>query len=146
MAEYVAIPLQTVLTGQNVVFTTDVIPCGKGQVIHRPGSGQFTLRGPGCACNQCFARYFVQFQGNITVAQGGTAANGASVAIAVNGEALASSIATTTPATAGTEFNHVSTFAYIDVPRGCCVTVSVENAGTEGIDVQNAAIAFTRVA
>ena len=146
MAEYTAIAQQAVLTGQNVVFTEAPIPCNKGLVMHRVGSGIFTLRGPGCACNQCFARYFVQFQGNIAVADGGAVANGATVAIALNGEALASSTATVTPTVAGTEFNHVSTFAYIDVPRGCCYTVSVEAAGTEGINVQNAAIAFTRVA
>ena len=94
MAEYVNIPVQPVLAGQNVVFTTDVIPCNKGLVMHRPGSGLFTLRGPGCACNQCFARYFVQFQGNLAVAGGGVVADGATVSIAVNGEALASSTAT----------------------------------------------------
>lgn len=145
MAEYVNIPVQPVLAGQNVVFTTDVIPCNKGLVMHRPGSGLFTLRGPGCACNQCFARYFVQFQGNLAVAGGGVVADGATVSIAVNGEALASSTATVVPTVLDTEYNHVSTFAYIDVPRGCCSTVSVE-AGTQGINVQNAAIAFTRVA
>lgn len=145
MAEYTNIPVQTVLAGQNVLFSETPIPCNKGLVLHREGSGLFTLRGPGCACNQCYARYYVQFQANVAVAAGGTAANGATVAIAQNGEALASTIATVTPA-ANAEFNHVSTFAYIDVPRGCCATVSVEAAGTEGIDVQNAAIAFTRVA
>ena len=145
-AEYTAIAEQAVLLGQNVLFTETPIPCNKGIVMHREGSGIFTLRGPGCACNQCFARYFVQFQGNIAVAAGGTAANGASVAIALNGEPLASSVATVTPAAAETEFNHVSTWAYVDVPRGCCATVSVEATGTEGIDVTNAAIAFTRVA
>lgn len=145
MAEYTNVPAQTVLVGQHVLFSEAPIPCNKGLVMHREGSGLFTLRGPGCACNQCYARYFVLFQGNIAVAAGGTAANGATVAIAQNGEALASSIATVTPA-ALAEFNHVATFAYIDVPRGCCTTVSVEAAGTEGIDVQNAAIAFKRVA
>lgn len=138
-------PLQTVLVGQNVQFNTDVIPCNKGLVLHRAGSGLFTLRGPGCACNQCFARYKVTFDGNIAVAADGTIANGASVAISLNGEQLGSATAIVTPAALGDLFN-VSVFAYIDVPRGCCSTVSVVAAGTEGIDVQNAAIAFERVA
>lgn len=144
-AYYTSIAQQGVLAGQNVIFTESPIPCNKGLVIHRQDSGLFTLRGPGCACNQCFARYLVQFQGNLAVADGGTPATGATVAIALNGEPLASSIATVTPAATVTELNHVSTFAYVDVPRGCCATVSVE-AGTQGINVQNAAIAFTRVA
>ncbi len=106
MAEYVNIPIQPVPAGQNVVFNTDVIPCNKGLVIHRPGSGLFTLRGPGANCPQCFARYFVQFQGNLAVADGGVAATGATVSIAVNGEALASSTATVTPTALGAEYNH----------------------------------------
>ena len=144
MALYENIPVQTVLTGQSAVFTNGPIACGKGLIMHRAGSSVFTLRGPGCACNQCFARYLVQFQANIAVAAGGTLANGATVSIAQGGEVLASSTATVTPA-AEAVFNHVSTFAYIDVPRGCCASVSVE-AGTNGITVQNAAIAITRIA
>lgn len=140
-AYYTSVAPQTILAGQNVVFTDSPIPCNKGLVIHRPDSGIFTLRGP---CNQCFARYLVQFQANIAVAAGGTLANGATVSIAQGGETLASSTATVTPA-AEAVFNHVSTFAYIDVPRGCCASVSVE-AGTNGITVQNAAIAITRIA
>ena len=143
MAEYVSIPVQTVLTGQNVLFSNDPIPCNKGLIIHREGSGIFSLRGPGCACNQCFSRYLVTFAANIAVADGGTAANGASIAIALNGEPLGSATAIVTPAAAGDFFN-VSVFAYIDVPRGCCYTVSIENSGTEGIDVENAALGFQR--
>lgn len=143
MAYYTAIAEQPVLAGQNVIFTESPIPCNKGIVLHRPDSGLFTLRGP--SCNQCFARYFVEFQANIAVADGGTPADGATVAITLNGEALASSLATVTPAAAVTELNHVSTFAFVDVPKGCCSTVSVE-AITQGINVTNAALAVTRIA
>lgn len=141
MAEYASISQQTVLTGQNVIFTESPIPCNKGSVLHRNDSGIFTVKG---ACNQCFARYRVTFAANITVADGGTAATGASIAIALNGEALGSATAISVPAAVG-DFNNVNVFAYIDVPKGCCYTVSVTNNGTQGIVVENAAIAFERV-
>ena len=61
MAEYVANALQEVESGQNILFTEDSIPCNRGYVIHRGGSGIFTLRG---ITPNCFARYLVFFGGN----------------------------------------------------------------------------------
>lgn len=144
MAEYTAIAQQTVLTGQNVIFTESPIPCTKGQVIHRNDSGIFTVKGSACNCPQCYARYRVTFAANIAVADGGTATDGASIAIALNGEALGSAAANSVPVAVG-DFNNVNVFAYIDVPRGCCYTISVTNNGTQGIVVENAALAFERV-
>lgn len=144
MAEYTAIAQQTVLTGQNVIFTESPIPCTKGQVIHRNDSGIFTVKGSACNCPQCYARYRVTFTANIAVADGGTATTGASIAIALNGEALGSATANSVPVAVG-DFNNVNVFAYIDVPRGCCYTISVTNNGTQGIVVENAALAFERV-
>lgn len=145
MAEYVAFPIQSVLAGQNVVFTTDVIPCNKGLVMHRPGSGLFTLRGPGCACNQCFARYKVTFGGNIAIPTGGDATAPVSLAIALEGEPLASATMIETPAVVA-QFNNVFAAVFVTVPRGCCVTVAVENNGTQAVDVQNANLIVERVA
>ena len=68
-----------------------------------------------------------------------------SIAIAINGEALASSIATVTPA-ALTQFNNVSSTAFISVPLGCCSQISVQNVSTQTIDVQNANLIVERVA
>ena len=144
MAEYTSIPQQTVLTGQNVIFTESPIPCTKGQVLHRNDSGIFTVKGPCCNGGQCFARYRVTFAANITVADGGVAATGASIAISQNGEALGSATANSTPGTLG-EFNNINVFTYVDVPKGCCYTISVTNNGTQGIVVKNAALAFERV-
>jgi hypothetical protein len=51
-----------------------------------------------------------------------------------------------TPAAIG-EFNNVATSTYIDVPRGCCVTISVQNTSDDtAIDVQNANLIVERVA
>ena len=129
MSEYVSVqPEQLVAVGQNVLFV-DSIPCPKGQVVHRNGSGILTLRG--CGTN-CFARYEVTFNGNIAVPTGGTVA-AIAVALAIDGEPLQSSRAIVTPAAAEQYFNVTST-AIITVPRGCCYTVAVENvaAGVSG--------------
>lgn len=129
MSEYVSVqPEQLVAVGQNVLFV-DSIPCNKGYVLHRNGSGILTLRG--CGTN-CFARYEVTFNGNIAVPTGGTAA-AIAVALAIDGEPLQTSRAIVTPADAEQYFNVTST-AIITVPRGCCYTVAVENvaAGVSG--------------
>ena len=97
MPEYTAIATQTVAANQNVLFTEAPIPCTKGLVTHRAGSGLFNLRGN---CSQCRVRYKVDFIGNIAVSTGGTPGP-ISVAIAVDGEPLPSSVATVTPTVAG---------------------------------------------
>lgn len=96
MPEYTAIATQTVAANQNVLFTEAPIPCTKGLITHRVGSGLFNLRGN---CSQCRARYKVDFIGNIAVSTGGTPGP-ISVAIAVDGEPLLSSVATVTPTAA----------------------------------------------
>lgn len=68
-----------------------------------------------------------------------------SIAIAVGGEALGSATATVTPAAVSNEFN-VFAAAFIEVPRGCCVTISVKNVNAQTIEVQNANIIIERVA
>lgn len=139
MAEYVGYQTeQLVAIGQNVLLA-DSIPCPKGQVLHRNGSGILTLRG--CGSN-CFARYQVTFNGNIAVPEGGTA-EAIAVALAIDGEPLQSSRAIVTPAAVEQYFNVTST-AIITVPRGCCYTVAVENvdAGVSGlIDSQTISVA-----
>ena len=139
MAEYfqIADP-QVVPYGQNLLLA-DSIPCNRGNVVHRNGSGILTLRGNASGCS-CFARYQVVFNGNIAVPEGGTPA-AIAVALAINGEALQKSRAIVTPAAAEQYFNVTST-AIIDVPRGCCVTVALENvnAGVGGTTVDEQAI------
>ena len=151
MSEYVqAQSPQNVPFGQNLLLI-DPIPCPRGQVIHRNGSGILTLRG--CASgNSCFARYEVTFNGNLAVPEGGTAA-AIAVALAIDGEPVQTSRAIVTPAAVDEYFNVTST-AIIDVPRGCCYTVAVENV-SEGataadpataINVQNANLVVSRIA
>lgn len=144
-AEYSRTDVQTVAVDENVIFTNGCRACRKGFISHRDDSGIFFLKG---ASNGCKAVYRVTFNGNIAVA---AAADGGvlepiSVALTINGETLGNATATVTPAAIGDFFN-VSITTFIDIPCGCCVTVSVENASpTSAIDVANANIIFDRVA
>lgn len=145
--ELTAPTTQTVQFGGNVLFTDSPVRCSRGYVVHRDGAGVVTLRGANC---QCKARYKVTFGANIAIAEGGTVAP-ISVAIAIDGEPLASTTMTVTPAAVGDFFN-VSRTVFVDVPCGCCVTIAVENTSTTAagvaipIDVVNANIVVERVA
>lgn len=125
MAEYTYNEVQLVQPGAAAVLNT-AIGCNKGYVLHRPGSGILTLRGlTKDPCSQK-ARYRVSFDGNIAVPEGGTAGE-IQLALAIDGEIVPTSIAAATPA-AVSQYWNVAGFAIIDVPKGCCYTVSVENA------------------
>ena len=138
--EIIANALQTVPANQNVYFTDTVI-CGNCSITHRDDSGLITLRG---LTNQCRARYRVSFGGNIALPTGGTPGP-ISLAIAIDGEPVRSTTMTVTPA-AVEEFFNVYSSLYIDVPRGCCVTISVNNISTVPVDVQNANLIVDRTA
>ena len=125
MAEYTYNEIQLVQPGASALIN-DAIPCNRGLVLHRSGSGILTLRGR--VNNPCsnFARYRVAFDGNIAIPEGGTAGE-IQLAIAIGGEVVPTSIATATPTVANAYWN-VSGFAIVDVPSGCCYTIAVENA------------------
>ena len=140
MAEYLAVASQEVAANGNVVFTNTAVR-GSNCIQHREGSGIVTLRG---ITNQCRARYFVDFSANIAVPTGGTAGE-ISLAIAISGEPVLSSQMISTPA-AVAQFNNVSAGIYVDVPKGCCVNIAVENTSDVAIDVANANLVVTREA
>ena len=138
--EIIANALQTVQANQNVYFTDTVI-CGNTSMTHRDDSGLVTLRG---VTNQCRARFKVTFGGNISVPTGETVGP-ISLAIAINGEAVPATTMTVTPAAVDQFFN-VGASLFIDVPRGCCVNISVKNISTIPVNVQNANLIVTREA
>lgn len=140
MAEYTNVPLQVVEEGQNVIFSETPVRCSRGYVLHREGSGIFTLRG---ITNQCRARYKVSFGANIAIPTGGTVGE-ISIAISIDGEPLGSATAIETPA-AVEEFSNVFVAVYVEVPCGCCLTVAVENTSDQAINVQNANLIIERV-
>lgn len=141
MAEYVSYQNpQLVSAGQNVLLV-DTIPCNKGNVLHRNGSGILTLRGAVNGCSR-FARYQVTFNGNIAIPTGGTV-GAIATALTVDGEQLQSSRAIVTPAAVEQYFNVTNT-AIITVPAGCCNTIAVENVNAgvgEDIDQQAISVA-----
>ena len=158
MAEFAYNPIQLVEPNQNIILDT-VIPCNKGYVFHRDQSGIVILRGIVNCPNACFARYQVTFNGNIALPDGAEVGP-ISIAIAIDGEPVQTSRAIVTPAataedppTAANFFNVTST-AIINVPKGCCFTVAIENtsgpATTGGVApeilVQNANMTVARIA
>lgn len=138
--EIIANALQTVQANQNVYFTDTVI-CGNTSITHRDDSGLVMLRG---ITNQCRARFRVSFGGNIAIPTGGTVGP-ISLALAIDGEAVPTTTMIVTPA-AVEQFFNVSADLFIDVPRGCCVSVSVKNISTDAVVVQNANLIITREA
>ena len=138
--EITANALQTVELNQNVLFT-DTMVCGNSSIMHRAGSGQISVRG---ITQQCRARFRATFNGNIAIPADGTVET-ISLAIAVNGEAMAPATMIVTPA-AVEEFWNVASSVFIDVPACCCASVSVRNTSTQAIDVQNANLIVERVA
>ena len=141
MAEFTATAVQTVAPNQVVLFT-DVAVRGNNSIMHREGSGLVSLRG--LTCCQPRARFRVSFGGNIAIPTGGTVGP-ISLAIAIDGEPVASTQMIVTPA-AVEEFFNINRDVNIDVPAGCCAQVSVENTSSDDVLVQNANLIVERVA
>lgn len=121
MAEYLTRDqVENVALNSPIPFITS-IRCNKGYVFHQNGTGIFVLRG---ITNNCFARYEVEFTGNISIPDGGDITPIAT-AIVVSGEERVGSRAIFTPADVD-EYGNVTSRAVVDVPKGCCFTVSVE--------------------
>lgn len=124
MAEYLTRDsVESVALNAPITFI-DSIPCNRGYVYHQSGTGVFVLRGIVNNPTACFARYTVEFTGNIAIPEGG-AVTPIATAIVVSGEERTGSRSIFTPA-AVDEYGNVTSRAVIDVPRGCCFTVSVE--------------------
>lgn len=149
MAEYLANAEQLVGLNNPIVFDAS-IPCTRGNVYHADGTGIFILKGN---TNNCFARYQVTFNANISIPEGEVTP--IAVAISENGETRPTSTAIFTPAAVEEEGNVTST-AIITVPRGCCFNVAVRyvdatiedatTTPTPTIEVQNANLVITRIA
>ena len=140
MAEFTSTAIQTVAAGQNLPLTETAIK-GSNCINHRAGAGNVTLRG---LTNQCKALFKVSFGGNIAIPTGGTV-GAISVALAVGGEALNSAAAIVTPA-AVDQYSNVFTAVFVEVPRGCCVTVALKNTSTQAISIANSNLIVERVA
>ena len=124
MAEYLTRDTVETVALNNAIQFIDSIPCNKGYIFHQSGTGIFVLRG--IVNNPCagFARYNIEFTGNLSITDGG-AVTPIATAIVVAGEERTGSRSIYTPA-AVDEYGNVTSRATVDVPRGCCFTVAVE--------------------
>jgi hypothetical protein len=153
MAEYLTRDsIETVALNSAIPFL-DSIPCNKGYVFHKNGTGIFVLKGIVNNPCSCFARYNVEFTGNIAIPTGGEVTPIAT-AIVVSGESREGSRSIYTPA-AVDEYGNVTSTAIIKVPKGCCFSLSVEYVSGQDdpaetpapvIEVQNANLVINRIA
>lgn len=141
MAEFSNSNTVIVAAGENLPLTETAVKA-PACIVHREGSGLVTLRG--LTSGQCRARFKVSFGGNIAIPTGGTV-GAISVALAVGGEALNSATAIVTPA-AVDQYSNVFTAVFVEVPRGCCVTVALKNTSAQAIEIANANLIVERVA
>ena len=139
--EITANAVQEVAAANNVIFT-DTAVRGNSSMVHREGSGLVKLRGL-TTCQQR-ARFKIFFSANIALPTGGTAGP-ISLAISVDGEPVATTTMTVTPAAVEEYFN-VASSVYLNVPAGCCSTIGVRNISGVAINVQNANLIVERVA
>lgn len=144
MAEYTANAIQTVQNGQNVLFSDAPIPGCRQGILHREGSGIITLRGQVNNCSG-FARYKISFGANVAIPEDGTAATPISLTLAIDGEPVPTSSMIVTPAVVN-EYWNVYASIFVDLPKGCCYTIAVENTGTTAANVQNANLIIQRTA
>lgn len=124
MAEYLTRDAVESVQLNTPISFVDSIPCNRGYVFHQSGTGIFVLRGIVNNPNACFARYDISFTANIAIPTGG-AVTPIATAIVVSGESRDGSRSIFTPAAVDT-YGNVTSRATVDVPRGCCFTVSVE--------------------
>ncbi len=140
MAEYSNSAVVSVAAGQNVPLTETAVnskPC----IVHRQGAGIVTLRG---LTNQNRALFRVSYGGNIAIPTGG-AVEAITASLAINGEPLPSATATVTPAAVENYFN-IYVSAQVCVPKGCCLTVAMENTSTQAVNFANSNLTVERIA
>lgn len=147
-AEYSANAAQTVQPGASVVFTESPVPCNRGLVYHRDGSGIFRLANKFLRQNvmNCWRRntnYEVAFHANIAIPEGQTAPDdGIQLSIAIDGEIDPSSTMIS-DVTEVTTYDNVGADIIVTVPYLCgCSSVTVRNTSSIPILVQNANIIF----
>ena len=131
---------QTVEANDAVVYST-ALSSGSQSILWRAGSSIVTLRGIG---PQLRSRFRVSYHANVALPQGATVAP-ITLAILINGEAIASSKTISTP-TAVEAYNNVAATTFIDVASGCCTQISLGNLSDAEIDIQDCSLIVERVA
>lgn len=135
MIELTNSEIQTVALGQRVLYDQVVTHTGCAE-YHRAGSSGVTLTKPG--------KYLVSFSANIAIPTGVTPTEVA-LDIVQDGDILAGTVMRATPAAVDEYFN-VSKDVIVDVFCGTTSTVSIANAGTSAVSVDNPNLVIRRIA
>ena len=146
-AEYSYPLIQNVAVDENILFLNGDRCCKKGFIVHSDASGVFRLKG---ICKNCATRaiYKVNFHANVAVAPAdeGGVLEPIVIALSQNGETARNTVSVVTPAAIGDQWV-VNFETLIELPCGCCDTISVRNISTTtAIEVENANILFERIA
>ena len=146
-AEYSYPLTQNVADNENIVFLNGDRCCKKGFIVHNDASGVFRLKG---ICKNCTPRaiYKVNFHANVAVAPAdeGGVLEPIIIALSQNGETARNTVSVATPAAIGDQWA-INFETLIELPCGCCDTISVRNiSATTAIEVENANILFERIA
>lgn len=147
-AEYSANAAQLVQPGGSVIFTESPVPCNRGLVYHRDGSGIFRLANRFFRQNimNCWRRntnYEVAFHANIAIPEGQTVPEeGIQLSVAIDGEVDPSSTMISDVTTVET-YDNVGADVIVTVPCVCgCSSVSIRNTSSIPVLVQNANVIF----
>lgn len=138
--EIITVGEQTVTSKSAVQFQT-ALSTGSSSIWWRIGSGLINLRGLG---PQSRARFRVVYHANVALAADATVAP-ITLAVTIGGEPISPSQTISTPG-AVSEYNSVSATTLIDVPFGCCTTISLSNLSDSDITIQDANLIVERVA
>ena len=146
-AEYSYPLTQNVAVNENILFLNGDRCCKRGYILHNNTSGVFRLKG---ICKNCATRavYKVNFHANVAVAPAadGGVLEPVTLALTQNGETMLNTVSTVTPAAIG-DLWVINFETLIELPCGCCDTISVRNiSATTAIEVENANILFERIA
>lgn len=146
-AEYSYPITQNVAANENILFLNGDRCCKRGYILHNNTSGVFRLKG---ICKNCATRavYKVNFHANVAVAPAadGGVLEPVTLALTQNGETMLNTVSTVTPAAIG-DLWVINFETLIELPCGCCDTISVRNiSATTAIEVENANILFERIA
>ena len=146
-AEYSYPLTQTVAVDENILFLNGDRCCKRGYILHNNTFGVFRLKG---ICKNCATRavYKVNFHANVAVAPAadGGVLEPVTLALTQNGEVMRNTVSVVTPAAIG-DLWVINFETLIELPCGCCDTISVRNiSATTAIEVENANILFERIA
>ena len=148
-AEYSYTGSQIVQPGASVLFNVTPVPCGRGFIFHRDGSGLFRLasRAPTyrrtCCGNVGFyeSQYVATFTANVAIPEGGTVAE-IQLAMVMDGEVQPESTMIQNPTVVDTP-DGVGKSIVVGVPSICkCSSFAIRNVGTTPVEILNPVLLF----